>query len=505
MPTITASDLIGKGYGKIWFKNLERAYGHIRYIVVVGAKSTKKSTDILAYQPLFQVYDNPLNNIIFVRENNTDNSSSTYPNLYKCAKTMGLDCDNGKMGDLWFSQQPLKVIRNRTGQQFMFTGMSDVLNTASVTPPVGAYTKLYVEEASQLTDFEDVKKIDFSLRCNTEQLAKGAYVQLTFALNPWDINSFIYQAFCKGRMPEDEEYMDTHDYQFYCDPDFTIAGLAGKGLAIHRQSFRINEFRDPITDEVAKITKETSPDTYRTFYLGLWGNTMGATYPELSDKCIVTNDDIVGNNANHKPRFQFRDFSIGIDTGLSDGAGKIRKDGQVKSAMVCQLCGLTWDSSKIVALDEFYFTNEGKSEAMQRDAASLGDDIIKWVQQMRVKYANVPTVMKGMVNIFVDSADSEFISILELNAKKYNVTGLRFLPSTKKSIWARVNFEKANLGWGDIFISKSCPNLIREMKDSQKGSSGEPRGELNDHAINAWEYAWAVFTPRITRWKQFEK
>ena len=210
MPTITASDLIGKGYGKVWFKNLERDYGHIRYVVVVGAKSTKKSTDILAYQPIFQVYDNPLNNIIFVRENNTDNSSSTYPNLYKCAKRMGLDCDSGKMGDLWFSQQPLKVTRNRTGQQFMFTGMSDVLNTASVTPPTGAYTKLYVEEASQLTDFEDVKKIDFSLRCNTEQLAEGAYVQLTFALNPWDINSFIYQAFCKGRMPEDEDYMDTH-------------------------------------------------------------------------------------------------------------------------------------------------------------------------------------------------------------------------------------------------------------------------------------------------------
>lgn len=173
--------------------------------------------------------------------------------------------------------------------------------------------------------------------------------------------------------------------------------------------------------------------------------------------------------------------------------------------MVCQLCGLTWDSSKIVAIDEFYFTNEGKSEAMQRDAVSLGDDIIKWIQQMRVRYATVPTVMKGMVNIFVDSADSEFISILQLNAKKYNCTGLRFLPSTKKSIWSRVNFEKANLGWGDILISRNCPNLIREMKDSQKGASGEPRGELNDHAINAWEYSWAPFTPRITRWKQFDK
>lgn len=481
------SEFIGKGYGRIWFTNLPR---HIRYRVVVGGRSTKKSTDMGAYEPIVKIISSPERNVLFVRLNDTDNAKSTYNRLYWCVSRMGL------LDRFWFRHQPNQVIYKPTGQQFMFSGFSNATGLTSTTPPVGALTDVIIEEASEITSFEDFQKLDGSLRCDP---SLGVDVQITFLLNPWDINSWIYNVFCKGNMDEDYSYMETHDSQFALYPDFSSAGLFGTGLAIHRSSFRINEWRSPEWDEVARLTRLSSPDIYRTHYLGLWGNTEGATYPEFGEKNSFNLNDITNN------KVMFRDFAIGIDTGLSDGQGHVRKDGKVKSAMTAVLSALTMDSSMMVALNEWFFTNEGKDITHRKEATDCAEDMIRWIISLKDRYYKAPVLMKGKIRVYVDSADTEFCSILSMWANRLGLQNVFFLKSTKFSIWARTNFEKTMFGWGCALVSHECPNLIREVRNSTKGEKGEARSDLDDHTINAWEYGWASFSPQIRAWKQFDK
>ena len=61
------------------------------------------------------------------------------------------------------------------------------------------------------------------------------------------------------------------------------------------------------------------------------------------------------------------------------------------------------------------------------------------------------------------------------------------------------------MSYGDFLVSEACTNLIREFKSSQKGEKGEPREDINDHAINANEYAWIPVINRLKRWKTFKQ
>lgn len=486
MPTISIRQLMGNGYEDIYFDNCPQ----VRYRVVLGARSTKKSTDICGYEPLLKIFSNPIRNVLILRLNDSDNGRSTFPLIEKCARRMGV------YEQLHFKNQiPREIVYERTGQKIMFGGFNNASDLTSIQVPTGELTDIYIEEASQIDSIEDFQILDGSIRA---KLPVGVFLQITFLLNPWDIHSWIYETFCDGMIAEDYDYLEHHDHQFVVYPDFMKAGLFGKGLAIHRSTFRINEFRAPTYDEVAQIARDTNPDIYRTHFLGLFGNTEGATYTGFSDKCIC--------NQEQANRYYFTDYAIGIDTGLSDGQGKIRKDGQIKSATVAELVGLTDDpSKKLVALEEYFWTNEGKNEASKKDASKLAEEIVLWIIRLKEKYKDNIRIMKGVIKVFVDSADQEFCSILNLMSRKMGLNNVAFLGSTKLLIFSRVEFENFSFTLGDMIISQQCPNLIREIRASKKGEKGEPRGSLNDHATNAWEYGWAVFSRFITRYKQFDK
>ena len=51
---------------------------------------------------------------------------------------------------------------------------------------------------------------------------------------------------------------------------------------------------------------------------------------------------------------------------------------------------------------------------------------------------------------------------------------------------------------------KNCKNLIREIKNSNKGENGKPREDFDDHTINASEYAWAPIIQYVKMWKSFK-
>ena len=79
------------------------------------------------------------------------------------------------------------------------------------------------------------------------------------------------------------------------------------------------------------------------------------------------------------------------------------------------------------------------------------------------------------------------------------------MPSTKISIQTRVDFINLIMAFGECKFSKNCPNLIREIKNSQVGENGEPREDFDDHAINSWEYAWQPIIRYLRRWGSFKE
>ena len=61
------------------------------------------------------------------------------------------------------------------------------------------------------------------------------------------------------------------------------------------------------------------------------------------------------------------------------------------------------------------------------------------------------------------------------------------------------------MSYGLITPSASCENLIREIKNARKTKEGRAREDYDDHAINAFEYAWGAIRQRLKRWKTFKE
>ena len=113
--------------------------------------------------------------------------------------------------------------------------------------------------------------------------------------------------------------------------------------------------------------------------------------------------------------------------------------------------------------------------------------------------------MKGQILVYVDCADIGFRQGLELEAKKQGLYNVAFLPSTKMRIQSRVDFIRLIMSFGEFLISEACPNLYRELKNARRGKNGKCREDIDDHAINANEYAWAPIINRLKRWKSFKE
>ena len=62
------SRLIGEGYTDAWFTNCR-----VRYRLFCGARSTKKSYNIIGCEPIMKILSDPRRNILIARQNDSDN------------------------------------------------------------------------------------------------------------------------------------------------------------------------------------------------------------------------------------------------------------------------------------------------------------------------------------------------------------------------------------------------------------------------------------------------
>ena len=504
--TYSIKKIIGGGYNRAWFSNCK-----VRYRLFCGARSTKKSKNIIGYEPVLKILSDSRRNVLICRQNDSDNRQSTFENITGCIIDLGLE------NKFKISKNPLTIEYIPTGQQIIFRGLNNPTSLNGITFAHGYFTDAYIDEAFEIPSFDDFRKLDGSIR---GRLPKDLFFQITLCFNAWDGDSWINQEFFKNRLEDDYDYLDRDDvtYMDYYDPEFI--GPYGKGVYLHKSTYKINEFRDKENyDAAAQEMKRKAPEIYKVEFLGMFGNTAGATYPEFTESLIQPISSIVGRDDHNKPKMNFADFAIGIDTGLSSGEGKKRqvKKGEdpnlkVRAATTMSLCAITSDFNKMVAIDEYFHSNNMADNMTNTDnrenlgiaaqAEALIEYIIKWIKL----YSNSGTIlMRGTINVYIDNADIGFRQIMQQKANEYGLYNLRFYGSTKLSIQSRVDFDRLMMAYGDYIISDKCPNLIREIKNSKKGKKGEAREDSNDHIKNAEEYAKTPMLSSLRRWKTFKE
>ena len=267
---------------------------------------------------------------------------------------------------------------------------------------------------------------------------------------------------------------------------------------MHISTYKINEFRDKEVYDVAmEQLRVVAPEIYKVEALGMWGNTTEAVYPEMTDDLIISRAQ-----AN---TMRYACYTIGIDTGLSNGEGRVKsgKDVKIRSATTMQLVGITQDYSKVVCINEFFYANE--NQMVKTTEPELMVEIIQTIKKWKDQYIQHQDLMKGTILVYVDCADIGFRQGIELEARKQGLYNVHFEGSTKIRIQTRVDFIRLIMSFGEYLISEACPNLIREHKNSRRGENGRCREDLDDHALNASEYAWTPIIPRLKRWKTFKE
>lgn len=499
---VSMRKLLGDGYTRGWFSNCP-----VRYRLFCGARSTKKSKVILGYEPIFKLLDNPLRNILVLRQNDSDNRQSTFANICNCIYELGLQ------SAFKVAVNPLCIEYKTTGQQIIFRGINNPTSLNSITFQNGLFTDIYIEEAFEVGSFVDFRKVDGSLR---GKMPDGLVQQITLCFNAWDGESWLNKEFFEGRLKDDYSKLDQEDvtYLDYYDPDFV--GFYGKGLYLHKSTYKINEFRDKeIYDESARQMRAKAPEIYKVEFLGMFGNTQAAVYPEWSDALFKPTIDLLGYTKTNGGKTQFDEIAIGIDTGLSDGAGRAVKVGKgedaekrVRAATTMVLCGLTADRQKVIMIDEYFHSNnkaENETNTDDRESVGLPEMAGRLVATLVRWAAQYPNLLSGRVCAYVDSADIGFRQVLEIKAREYGMMNVQFYASTKRSIQSRVDFDRLLMAYGDFLVGDRCQNLRREIRNARRGKKGEAREDGDDHALTACEYGRAVMTTKMTRWKGFKE
>lgn len=484
MATINVSECIGKGYNNGWFTNCKA-----RYRIFEGGRSTKKSVNIAGYEPIFKILCDKNRNIIMCRKDDTNNSTSTYPNIVATIIHLGLQ-------DYFIVRKaPQEIVYKPTRQKIIFKGCNNPTAITSTKFEVGELTDIYFEEASELESYDDFRQIDGSVRNQ-----KGEGLQITMLMNGWDKKSWIYDVFWKGRLEDDYNYLETHDYMEYFEPEFSL-GQDSKGLYLHKSTFRINEFRSPFKDESMALLREKALEIYKVEGLGMWGNNSQATYPYWNQQLIIPHFKILAES--------LACFTIGIDIGMGNGEGKPIKNSKdhpdrVRSAMTMQLVGISSNYSKIKCIDEYFYSNE--NQLIKKGSPEVADNMIKKIKDWIDLYKPDPVLMKGTIICYVDSADSGgFRTLLQAKAMEHGIMNIRFIASTKNKIQTRVDFVNLLMAFGEFEVSDRCKNLARELGNARQAEDGRCREDIDDHAINANEYAWIPLLPKIKRYKDFKE
>ena len=467
---IDVASLTGKGIFPFWnFKG--------RYTAWKGSRASKKSKTVALFIIYF-LMRHPLAHALCIRRWMVTHRDSTYADLKWATRRLGVS-------ELWsFPKGEVKATFKPTGQQILFRGADNPESITSISVPFGGICIAWFEEAYQIEDESTFDMIDESLRGgfidtqgNEIGMPEGYNRRIILTFNPWSEHTWIKKRF-----------FDTSD----------------PNVLAFTTTYKINEWLTDADRQRMEDMRIHNPKRYAIAGLGEWGIETDVTYTEFNETSIMPSSELM--------KFEYVDYAIGIDTGYSNGQGKLNKapsdskkslNNRIKSATTMILVGLKNDYKTLCVLEEYFWTNQGKDTP--KSAPEIQEDLINTIINWTGKYRAKNVILKGRPLICVDSADVGTRQNLERLAQyKYGLYHYKFVGSTKRPISTRVNYTNQLLAWGEFIVSSVCPNLIREMNNSHIAPENGAREDIDDHTINACEYAWAPLTNKMQRWKEFK-
>ena len=475
-----------------------------RYRVLYGARNTGKSYTFIGKEILHKIMYDANRNVVVFRAVANDIKDSVFSEIKKHLYKTGL------IVFFQVKEHDIEIIYKKTGQKILFYGCDRGTAVNSLTFPVGELTDFYFEEAYEIESYEIFRQIDGSLRgeYKTKINANGALIpkQCTFLLNPWSAEGcFIYDVFVKPYMPDTDyapKVLEEKGYRLYLDFDVILE--KGIGIALHQSTYKVNHWRASNYDIIANEAKKKVPLIYMVEFLGMWGVTGETVYPEF-DESLILPPSIVNE-------LQFSAYYIGVDTAYSNGEGKILVGNALERAKIhhaysIQLCGITRNDYKgvekgtIVAIDEYYYSQE--ITGIKKTQPQLIEETIDQIQAWFNKYQNNYSLFRRGLYVFVDSGDAGSLGALQTACINRRLNGIMFKPSTKFKINTRIRFERQMMGYKKMRFSSECKNLIRELRNCRE-AKGMIRADINDHAINAFEYGSAPLYINAKEWDNFK-
>lgn len=501
--TFDIKSMIAPEFLPMWWTNCPT-----RYRVLYGARNTGKSYTFLGLEILHKLLFDKRRNVCVFRAVANDLKDTCFAEIKKALYRTGL------WTEFQIKEHDIEIVHKKTRQKILFFGCDRGTAVNGIQVESGEITDFYFEEAFELKDYELFRQIDGSLRGEFATYIPKSKIyipqQCTFLLNPrQSFGCWIYDIFIKNYLPDTENTQKFLENVGYRIKKLNSLSLEkGIGLALMQSTYKVNKWRAQNYDQIAQAAKLASERIYNTEFLGMWGATGEIVYPEFKDNLILP--------ANLMQELSFSEYCIGIDTGYSNGEGKILQgnsldSARIKSAYVIILCGITRtdysgvEKGSIVAIDEYYYSKEILTSTQRAlTPQELQEQTVNTILSWFSKYQSNPTLFRSMCNVFVDSADAGTLSSLQTIQSKRKIMNLRFSKSSKRPILTRIRFSNKLMAYKKMYFSSECKNLIREIKSSREGK-GTIRENVNDHAINAWEYGTIPFYNLAKEWQNFKE
>ncbi len=280
-----------------------------RYVAMKGSAGSGKSCDCATFY-IIRLLTERGRNLLCVRKSEVTHRTSTYNELCKAIKRLGLSrffkC----------SVSPLKITCT-LGGEILFCGVNDDSareKLKSVTAADGNITDVWIEEATELTR-DDFEIIDDRLRGT---LDGDLFYQIRLSFNPVSASHWIKKAF-----------FDTDD----------------KNVLAHHSTYLDNAFCDKAYHTRMERRRITDPEGYRVYGLGQWGEAGGLVLQNFEVKSFDT-DPQSFDSIRYGQDFGFNHANALLSVGIKDGDIYVLKELYLREKTTDEIIALAGDWSK---------------------------------------------------------------------------------------------------------------------------------------------------------------
>lgn len=400
-----------------------------------GRGSTKTGRNKLKIP--MTILENPGTNVVVLRRYAVDNRKSTYKELKKGFKMLGVKLRNKKE----LSYSPLMIRYKKS--EIYFAGMEDYESVKGMIPEENEINILWFFEISQFKNEYDMQQI-----IATFTRGNPKFFICIYEYNPHpNLSHWTYEWVKKMEKREDAFVSHT-----------TYLDLPKKLQDEWLGKYFIKE---------AEAIKELDYEQYKSIYLGLPARLKGAIYKRF--KMDKYNKELV---------YDSLFYTIGVDYGETD------------ATTFCHT-GFGRHMNSVKSYDEYYHKNSGES---QKDINDYCNDFFKFAAECHDKHG------KPMI-VYVDSASKSFRMIItnEAARRRIGYLDIRAVNKRKKkeksstAIQERINTTNLMLGVDNYLqIDKSCIKLLLALETCEYNSKGEriDDGSYNIDSMDAFEYSW---------------